>query len=103
MALEALQAEMMTRLMLQHEKLEQQTHELGVALVQQQAATTTALKELVKTKNDLVMSSLTQRIDVLYEQGKALTEVWQQTTQRQQGQIETLTAHLREEKQVESI
>ncbi len=98
-ALEALQTEMMTRLMLQYEKLEQQTHELGVALVQQQAATTSALKDLV-AKIDFVMSSLTQRVDVLYEQGKALTEVWQQTTQRQQEQIETLTAHLGEEKQV---
>jgi len=98
-ALEALRTETTTRLRQQYEKSEQQTHKLGTALAQQQANTTTALEELAG-KINLVMSSLTQRIDVLHEQEQALTEAWQQTTQRQQEQIETLTAHLQEEKQV---
>ena len=98
-ALEALRTETTTRLRQQYEKLEQHTHELGTALAQQQASTTTALEELAG-KINLVMSSLMQRIDVLHEQEQAITEAWQQTTRRQQEQIETLTAHLQEEKQV---
>ncbi len=102
-ALEALRTETTTRLRQQYEKSEQQTHKLGTALAQQQANTTTALEELAG-KINLVMSSLTQRIDVLHEQEQALTEAWQQTTQRQQEQIETLQlvkyeqeVHLREQ------
>ncbi len=66
-ALEALRTETTTRLRQQYEKSEQQTHKLGTALAQQQANTTTALEELAG-KINLVMSSLTQRIDVLHEQ-----------------------------------